>query len=140
MKIGESLKELIQENNLSADALSKRLGVSGSIVARWIRENKPIKLFNLLKLAEYFDCSVDFICGRTSDRGKFIPAQMTFHDKVLSLLESSEKAKDKIFTEIGLNRHVIYDWLKGSVPLSSNLIALADYFGCTIDFLLGFEK
>jgi len=53
MKTADSLKELIQENGLSADALSKRLGVSGSIVARWIRENKPIKLFNLLKIAEY---------------------------------------------------------------------------------------
>ena len=140
MKTGESLKELMQESNLSADALSKKLGVSASIVARWVRENKPVKSLNLLKLAEFFDCSADYICGRTNNKGKYIPSQSTFPNKLIELLKNSDKTKDKVFTDMGFNRHIIYDWQKGFAPLSSNLILLADYFGCTIDFLLGLEN
>ena len=131
------LSELLEENDLSADALGKQIGISGSAVARWIRENKAIKLNNLLKIAEFFDCSVDFLCGRTYNMDKLTLTKPTFPARLIALLDNSQKSKNQIFKEIGYDRHTIYDWSNGVEPLSSSLIALADYFGCTVDYLIG---
>lgn len=135
--LGERLAELLEDAYMSADALGKKIGVSGSIVARWIRENKPIKLFNLLKIAEHFECCVDYLCGRTEHKGKFSTVSPTFPARFVSLLESSGEAKDKVMLKMGLGIRTEYNWKHGVVPLSTSLIAVADYFDVSIDYLLG---
>ena len=137
LSLSESITELLQDNHLCADALGKKIGVSGSIVARWIRENKPIKLHNLIKIAQLFDCSVDFVCGRADKKGKFSAIPQTFPQRVIILIEESTETKGAILNKIGLNYNIVYTWSKGITPLSSSLIALADYFRCSVDYLIG---
>ena len=137
--LAERLSELLEDNYLSAAALAREIGVSDSVVAKWVRENSSVTLSNLLKLAEYFECSADFICGRTYEQGKFHPFPPTFPERLLTLIKQSGKEKGAVLKDIGLDRHALYDWKKGSMPLSTNLIALADYFGCTVDYLIGIE-
>jgi len=136
---GKRLSELLKEEYLTADALSKEIGVSFSIAAQWVRENTPAKLFNLLKVASFFDCSLDYLCGRTDIKGKFINATPTFPARLIELIEESSETKAAIFNELGLNRHALYDWRKGAVPLSSQLVKIADYFNVTIDYLIGID-
>lgn len=39
--------------------------------------------------------------------------------------------------KLGVGRKTLYNWMEsGKIPLSS-LIAMADLFGCSIDYLLG---
>ncbi len=39
--------------------------------------------------------------------------------------------------EIGLNKNFMYDLSKGKSPTVKNLTKIADYFGCSLDYLAG---
>ncbi|MCL2861755.1 MAG: helix-turn-helix domain-containing protein [Firmicutes bacterium] len=134
---GERLEDLLQDDSMSADAFAKEIGVSNSTVSRWIRENTPAKLTQLLKIASFFQYSVDYICGRTDIESKFNPVTPNFPTRLIDLIEKSNETKAFIFQKLGLNRHALYDWRKGTIPLSTQLINIADYFDVTIDYLIG---
>lgn len=55
--------------DLSQAALGDLLGVSGDVVRNWENGTTPINKISLLvKMAELFRCSVDYLLGRTDDR------------------------------------------------------------------------
>lgn len=138
--LGERLSELLEDNYLTAAAFSEKTGLSTSGISQWIREESSVKLTSLLVIASFFDCSVDYICGRTDFQGKFNPAPPDFPARLVPLIEKSGKTKTEVFKALGMNRRAFYDWQNGFVPLSSNLIAFADYFGVTVDYLIGIEE
>lgn len=44
---------------------------------------------------------------------------------------------DSLAEELGVSRKTLYSWMgKGNIPTSA-LINMADYFGCSIDYLQG---
>lgn len=67
----ERLKELMEENNIKAEALSKNL--NGQISANTIRayakgNHKPNSIENIKILANYFNVSMDYIQGFTNEK------------------------------------------------------------------------
>lgn len=59
------LKELRRESNISQVALAKVLNVSRSTVAAWESgRNEPANAL-MVRLADYFEVSVDYLLGRT---------------------------------------------------------------------------
>ena len=67
MKIfAERPLELRKEKNVSQAALAKAIGVSYSIVCYWETDRSEPTGVNLVKLADFFDCSVDYLLGRKS--------------------------------------------------------------------------
>lgn len=46
-------------------------------------------------------------------------------------------SNDAMADLLGVSRKTLYNWIdKGNIP-TSKLIQMADFFGCTIDYLLG---
>lgn len=138
--LSDRLSELLEDKNMTVFAFAEQVGISFSIASQWIRENTPVKLFNLLKIASFFNCSVDFICGRSEELGTFSHTTPTFPERFIDLMQASGQTNTKIFNSLGMNRHALYDWKKGSVPLSTSLISIANYFDCSIDYLIGIEN
>ena len=137
MTINKRISELLKDNYLSAEALAKKLGLSGPTVRKW-RYNTALKLKHLLILAEYFNCSTDFLCGRTEDEGHFNKHfSADFSERLKSLIKNDKSSVVRISKETQLSHHNFYDWLNGKPPLSSSLTALADYFRCSVDYLIG---
>ena len=65
MKIfGERLLELRKEKGVSQAKLAKDLGVSYSVVCYWETNRSEPTAPNLVKIADYFGVSVDFLLGR----------------------------------------------------------------------------
>lgn len=62
-EFADKLKELMQENNLSQSKLSKETGISQSNIARWLACLHEPNMTNLILLAKYFKCSIDFLVG-----------------------------------------------------------------------------
>lgn len=67
----ERLKELMEENNIKAETLSKNL--NGQISANTIRAyakgiHKPNSIENIKILANYFNVSMDYIQGFTNEK------------------------------------------------------------------------
>ncbi|MBQ7924559.1 MAG: helix-turn-helix transcriptional regulator [Clostridia bacterium] len=66
MKIfAERLLELRKEKGISQAKLAKQLEVSFSVVCYWETDRSEPTAPNLVKLADYFSVSVDYLLGRT---------------------------------------------------------------------------
>ncbi len=64
MLCAERIKELRLEKGISQAALAKAIGVSQKAVDFWEKgENEP-KASYILKLADFFDVSTDYLLGR----------------------------------------------------------------------------
>lgn len=57
-----------------------------------------------------------------------------------SLCKSKEKSPNGVARELGIASGTVTAWKNGKVPHHGTLVKLADYFGVTVDYLLGNEK
>ena len=64
MLFAERLKELRQERNLSQTALAQIIGVSQKAIDYWERGINEPKATYIIRLADYFDISSDYLLGR----------------------------------------------------------------------------
>lgn len=63
-----------------------------------------------------------------------------FFDRFKELCSKKGVSAYRACTDIGLNRSSVAKWKNGSIPNGSTLNRLADYFGVSVDYLLGNEK
>jgi transcriptional regulator with XRE-family HTH domain len=61
---GEVLKSLRTERHIGQVGLSKQIGVSKGIISLWETGKRQPTLFALIALADFFDVSLDTLCGR----------------------------------------------------------------------------
>ena len=67
MNIGERLKELRNEKNLSQMELSKATGISQSSIARWELNKSEPTASDIIVLAKFFGESADYLLGIIND-------------------------------------------------------------------------
>ena len=68
MKIlNENIRELRISNGLSQVELAKTLNVSKQCVSNWENDNVLPSIDMLIKIADFFGVSTDFLLGRASD-------------------------------------------------------------------------
>ena len=60
----EVLQDLLQENRISMYKLAKDIHVSQQAVSNWCTGASEPKMSHLLKLADYFEVSLDCLVGR----------------------------------------------------------------------------
>lgn len=60
----EIVKELRKERNLSQEGLAKAIGVSQKAIDYWERGINEPKASYIVRLADFFDVSADYILGR----------------------------------------------------------------------------
>lgn len=65
---------------------------------------------------------------------------MGFYDRFLNLCNQKGMSPSAVTRENGLNNSISTAWKRGAMPSGENLQKLADYFGVTVDYLLGSEK
>lgn len=59
----ERLNELTKEKGLTPYALTKKLGIPHSTAQAWFEAKSFPSVEYLISLAEFFDCSVDYLLG-----------------------------------------------------------------------------
>ncbi len=60
----EKLKKLRTDYNLSQAALAHDLGVAQNTLSNWEKGNREPDLSTIVKIAEYFDVTTDYLLGR----------------------------------------------------------------------------
>lgn len=70
MEIGKIIKELRNEKNFSQAELAKAIGVSQKAIDYWERSVNEPKASYIVRLANLFDISTDYLLGRTDDEHK----------------------------------------------------------------------
>ena len=68
MEHTERILRILKERNITAYRLSKETGISDSLFSKW-RETPSSRVSSgiLVLIADYLDCSVDYLLGRTDD-------------------------------------------------------------------------
>ena len=64
-KLGERLRELRNEKELSAMALAKIIHVSDATIIRWENSKIGMSIDNLVRLAKFFEVTTDYLLGLT---------------------------------------------------------------------------
>ena len=61
------LKELRLKRKLSQNALASVLGINQNNISRYETHERKADYFTLIKLADFFNVSVDYLLGRTNN-------------------------------------------------------------------------
>ncbi|MCL2697915.1 MAG: helix-turn-helix domain-containing protein [Oscillospiraceae bacterium] len=63
----ERFVHILQERKISTYKLTKDTGISNGLISDWKNKKRTPASENLIKLADYFDVSVDYLLGRTEN-------------------------------------------------------------------------
>lgn len=66
-KFPNRLKELREKREILSKDLAKFFCVEPATITNWEKGNRFPKDDTLIKIADYFDCSLDYLLGRTDD-------------------------------------------------------------------------
>jgi transcriptional regulator with XRE-family HTH domain len=139
---GERLKELMDINNLKVKDIKTLLGTDVSNIYKWLKNVSFPSFKNILTLADYFTCSLDFLVGRTEiyEKLKFKEVPKFSHS-LRAAMQEKHITEYRLNKDTDISRSILYEWFTDyRNPSIDNLIILADYFDCSIDYLIGREK
>jgi len=63
-KFIESLSQLMNEKNLTKALLSRATKIPETTVGSWFIHERTPNLYNLHTLADFFNCTIDYLTGR----------------------------------------------------------------------------
>lgn len=97
MRFTQVLNELMESRNLSSYRLAKESGIPEGMVGFWRRGERIPSAENLIKLADYFNVSLDYLVGRSDDRGTVQPqAEDDDDDFAYAALDGGELSETQI--------------------------------------------
>lgn len=92
-------------------------------------------------IADYFNCSLDFLVGRSNTFIDFIPKECPpFYEHFKKIISEKGVTRNKINTDTKIKSSHLVDWKNGAEPQIGSLIELAEYLDISIDFLLGRDR
>jgi transcriptional regulator with XRE-family HTH domain len=103
MDILNRILELIKHNNITANFVSVKCGLQSNTFTHWKNGHTP-SLDALIKIADYFNVSLDYLCGRDKfDKS----SQLSTNNVIISnslqskieLLDSRELAALEVFID-----------------------------------------
>lgn len=137
----ENLSELIEDNRLTVEAFAESVDIAFSEIYRYLRKEYMPKLSNLIKIADAYGYSLDFLIGLIPfpENAKFKTAS-PFGEQLKKLLKEKGVSRYRMSKETGISLNRIDSWYHGEfTPSLEKAIKLKKYFDCTLDYLLGRE-
>lgn len=140
MKFEDVFKELIFDYNTSIPEISKNTNIDDSILYDYLHGIYPSIKYAVV-LANYFGCSLSFLMGvdTASNKNKLKENYnlSLFSQRYDKLLEKNKITHFKLCKLTGLNYSSHYSWRRGASPSMKSLVIISEYFGCSIDYLIG---
>lgn len=106
--------ELRQEKNLTQTELAEAIKTSRTNIGRWEKGLNEPTASQIIKLADFFECSIDYLLGRSDDFGlvtvqkekpaEFTPSELTLLDD-FRMLPAPEKAQAQEYIHFLASRH-----------------------------------
>ncbi len=140
--IAQNLNELMKEHNISVKALKKIAGLkTTSVIYEWLSGKRGIKLDKAVKIADFFQCSLDYLAGLTDnyEEKTYLPCP-PFKDALLAVMQEKNITQYKLMKETNFKGGNIYTWFnKNATPRLDTVVELANFFDVTLDHLVGRE-
>jgi transcriptional regulator with XRE-family HTH domain len=114
---GDILKKLRKENGLSQQEFANEFNVSLDAVKNWEQHYNIPEMECLLRLCEYFNCDLDFLFGRITQKthdNNFIYEKVGLNEESIELLTSCSKGYNnpKMLNSLNILLNCGYDSLK----------------------------
>ncbi len=140
-KVSERLKDLMTEAEIKTPALAEQTKIDQSVISKFLRAERLPSAKTLVALADFFHCSTDYLLGRTDSLEESAFKQRPpFSEQLSFLLSYFHVTKYRLEKETKLTEETVNRWHKGRYePTVESLIRLANYFDCSVDFILGRE-
>lgn len=145
MTIGQKIKELRNQLNMSVDDLAAKLGKNRATIYRYERgdiENLPLDV--LEPLANALETTPGYLMGWENTSKKNEPStidEVTMGDVFKALRLGSNLSIEEFSHEIGLSAEDINNYEAGKTPIPVNIINLvADFFGISISEIIKAHK
>lgn len=94
------IKKLREELNLTQQDLANRLDCSKSVIGLYESETRKPSLEVLLKLSEIFNCSIDYLLGKSDIRSMEEEFQFAYHKETEGLSDEDIKEALRIYKQI----------------------------------------
>lgn len=138
----ERLKEYMAEEGLNASALASKIHFSRSTVSQLLKGAHTPSTGIVISVSGYFNCSADYLLGAEEfpHITQFKPVR-SFGGTLRKQLKECSKSVYRLQKELKISSSLTHRWLKhNAMPNVVNLIKLKNYFGCSLDYLLGRES
>lgn len=134
----ESLGELLILHDLTEKSLSEKTGIPVACISLYLRRMQVPYIKALVKLADFFHCSVDYLIGLSDDDTEVMPSELPpFAAQLEKLMADCQMPPTKIYACKEISKSSFYEWKRGkSLPTLESLVALAQIFHCSVDDVL----
>ncbi len=136
----ERLQELLEECSLSRLALANKIGISSTTVNGYFNKNYYPELSIAIKMANYFNCSLDYLFGLSDNKEIANKNNKPFFENFKALLKLSNLSIASVLKKLQMSEYNYYRWKEGKIPKTNNLLAIASYFEVGVDYLVGNVK
>lgn len=90
----EIFNDLLEENGLNRKQFAEKSGIPYTTVMGWTNLGRLPDYMALIKIADYFQCSVDFLVGRQDEPG-YNSAYVTYNPIEQTLLKKFRNLNDE---------------------------------------------
>ena len=136
-----TLKDLIEQKRMGICDLARELNTSRFVIHKWLVVAKDMRFSALIKLADYFNCSVEYLCGKTDVYLGYVPKELPkFSDRLKEVLAECNISSYKLCKDTKIMSTQLHQWTYHTRPMLNNLEIIAEYLGVTIDYLIGRDR
>lgn len=133
--------DLVEETYNDAKTLAaEKIGITYVTFSKIYNYGILPKVAVLVRIADFFNVSMEYLLAHTDD-DRFVRSEhpQTFQERLILLKEEKGlKSFYELAEKVHIHKSNISQWLlKNYIPEIESLEILADYFGVTLDYLLG---
>lgn len=130
--------EYFAQTGLNVNSFAAKFNISESKIYYWLNGTYLPAIQNYILLADIFQCSVDYLIGITEDRS-YVKSESSvgFPIRFEQLMQEKGCTKYSLAKECKIGNSAVSKWSKGKIPNTENMVSLAEYFGCSVDYLTG---
>lgn len=141
-KFGENVKGLLNERDMTAKQLAKKIGVAAPTITRYINGERMPDINILVLIADYFNCSTDYLFDKEPDNQnlKFKKCP-PFTEQIAILARHFSPTFEEFYENAKISKTAFFDWKNGNrLPTLESIFKIADTYECRLDFVLGRES
>ena len=143
MTFGQILKSLREEREMKQEDICAALNIEQSTLSNYENDRRKPKLELAVKVADFFNVSLDYLLGRTErilgghDEKCFFFFFPAESPQLLEVVRKRGITLDKLANRTGISVEALGNCYDKYVPTYTELSAIADVLNTSTDFLLG---
>ncbi len=135
----DKLSELIFDIKKNVREVAKETNIGKSTIYEYLSGEKMPTLCNLIKLADYFGCSIDYLLGLEQENiEKHFQVCKPFAQRFQEILQYFAISRYHLEKITGIAESALYYWAKGQKsPTLENILLVCEKLDCRVDFFIG---